>query len=104
MNPEHAALISKAIAFFAPISFCTRQATEGVNISGVIVATTIKSISSPLSFDLWSAIFAALMEIWDVSSPSEILLSFIPVLEVIHSSLVSTILDKSSFVITSEGA
>ena len=40
-----------------------KQPTEGVNISGVIVATTIKSISSPLSFDLSSAIFAALMEI-----------------------------------------
>ena len=55
----------------------------------------IKSISFPVKFALSRALFAAFTAMFEVSSPSEILLSFIPVLSTIHSSLVSTILLKS---------
>ena len=49
-NPLHAAVRSKAKAREAPILACTRAAVDGIKLSGVIVATTMKSISSASKF------------------------------------------------------
>ena len=40
-KPEQAAETSKQTAFAAPIFFCTKQAVEGKNMSGVTVATVL---------------------------------------------------------------
>ena len=68
-------------------------------MSGVVVATIIKSISAFLIFALLiasSAAFVAIDEV--VSFFSQICLCLIPVLSTIHSSLVSTIDSRSLFV------
>ena len=58
-NPEHAALISNAAAFIQPSIPCILHADEGVNESGVVVATIIKSISSGLQPEFFRAFNAA---------------------------------------------
>jgi hypothetical protein len=45
-KPEQAAEMSKQTAFRAPSFFCTKQAVEGKNMSGVTVATMMSLISS----------------------------------------------------------
>src|SRR5262249_61388089 len=50
IKPAHAAEMSRQAAFVAPIFFCTKQAVAGNNMSGVAVATKIRSRSSGLTF------------------------------------------------------
>ena len=98
-NPEHAPDKSNAKAFFRCKSFCIRQAVEGKQWSGVIVAHITASISSGLIPAFPNAIWPALTPISeDDSWSSAIRRSFIPVLVVIHSSVVSTSFSKSLFV------
>ena len=71
-------------------------------MSGVTVAHMIKSISSTGVFVFFSNNFTASAPRSDdpLFSPFKILLSLIPVLEIIHSSLVSTIVASSSLLRT----
>ena len=73
-------------------------------MSGVVVATTIRSISSLLIFALFMASLDAFVAIEDVVSPgSAICLCFMPVLSIIQSSVVSTTVSRSLFVRTFVG-
>ena len=101
-NPEQAAIKSNPNAFLAPILSAIIQAVEGNNISGVAVAQIIKSISSALIPLFSNNRFIAFTPRSEDPRPSpfNILLSLIPVLEVIHSSFVSTIFSNSLFVRT----
>ena len=47
-NPAQAAEMSRQAAFFAPIFVWMKQAVAGKTMSGVAVATRMRSISSPL--------------------------------------------------------
>ena len=70
MKPEHAADISKAVAFTAFRLFCTRQAVDGNGKSGVTVATIRRSISSgpiPAICRAFSAAFVANIEVYSFS-------------------------------------
>ena len=49
MKPEQAASRSNAAARCAPIFCCTRQAVAGKGMSGVMVATMIRSICSAVT-------------------------------------------------------
>ena len=74
-------------------------------MSGVTVAQIMRSTSNGDVFVFSSKILIALAAISEVAllSSFKILLSFIPVLVVIHSSDVSTILESSLFVRTYSG-
>ena len=73
-------------------------------LSGVAVAKIIKSISCEEIPAFFIAFFAACIPKDEVVSDSlAILLSFIPVLSLIHSSLVSTVFESSSLVIILSG-
>ena len=98
INPEHAALISKQSAFVLPSAACTSHAHEGKFLSGVDVAHIIRSISLASVADISKAFFAAsVANILKLSFSSQTYLYSIPVLDLIHSSEVSTILLKSIF-------
>src|SRR5205814_4355013 len=98
-KPAQAAETSRQAAFFAPIFFCTKQAVAGNSMSGVAVATKIRSTSSGLTFACSSACNAAFAAIALVSSSLEAMRrSLMPVRVVIHSSEVSTIRDRSALV------
>ena len=73
--------------------------------SGVIVDTITKSIVSGSNFFFFIRSLAAFIAKYEVAFPFSlsILLFFIPVLAVIHSSFVSTIFSKSLFEIKSSG-
>jgi hypothetical protein len=84
--------------------FCTMHAVEGKLISGVMVATIIKSISSAFRPASSRALLAAIVLKSEVACSSlTILLSRIPVREVIHSSDVLTIFSRSWLVMTFSG-
>ena len=81
-----------------------RVAVEGKVSSGVLVAQTIRSISSGSRPARPSACLAALKPSSEVNSPSAAMCrSPIPVRCLIHASEVSTILDNSAFVTTRSG-
>ena len=70
MNPEQAACTSNAVTQGNPILCCKRQAVEGKDMSGVIVATMIRSMVSfptPAFLTAFSAAFKAMSL---VASPS----------------------------------
>src|SRR6185312_15213508 len=99
MNPEHAASKSNAAARLAPSLCCTRQAVEGNGMSGVMVATMIKSICSAVTPAMAMARRAASAPRSDVYSLSAAMWrSLMPVRVVIHSSVVSTIFSRSALV------
>jgi hypothetical protein len=85
-------MISNAQMLPAPILLAIKHAVEGNNMSGVAVAHIKRSISSARVFVFLSnPLTAAVPRSEDPLFLSfKILLSFIPVLETIHSSLVST--------------
>ena len=92
---------SIAPALLAPRANWTRHATEGMGISGVRVPTIIRSRSLPSIPAISRALFEAKMARSELFSPSSAMcLSLIPVLVVIHSSLVSIIDSRSLFVRT----
>ena len=82
----------------APVAAWTLHAVLGIFPSGVNVATIIKSISSGEIWESLIAFIAALIDNVAVVSLFEILRSEMPVLSVIHSSLVSTMVLKYLFV------
>ena len=57
-NPLQAAFRSKANAREAPILAWTRAAVEGIKLSGVIVATMMKSRSSADNLDFSNSLLA----------------------------------------------
>ena len=80
IKPEQDALTSKAAAFLAPIFFCTRQAVDGMNMSGDVVDSTISPTSSTATPADFSADKAALVARSEVaSSLSALRRSIIPV-------------------------
>ena len=88
-----------------PSLCCTMQAVEGIGWSGVRVATTTRSISEAAV----PASSSALREAWTARSEvaswgPAILRSRIPLRARIHSSDVSTIFARSSFVRMRSGA
>ena len=95
-NPEQAAEISNPKAFLAPILCWIRAAVDGKNISGVIVATMIRSISSGSILKRLRISLKAAVAISEEASPfAAIWRSTIPVRLRIHSSDVSTIFSRS---------
>ena len=93
--------MSKQTALLAPILRWTCAAVLGNNVSGVTVATIIKSKSFAPILHVFNALLTAIEAISEVvSSLDAILLSIIPVLDCIHSSEVSTIFVISKFVNT----
>ena len=104
-KPVHALLKSNASTFSAnPSSFCTIAAVDGNALSAVEVATITAPISAISTPDASTASYAALTASDVVFSCVHLYLFLIPVLVVIHSSFVSTIRLKSSFVIISSGS
>ena len=97
-KPEQAAFRSKAAAFGAPISCWITLAILGVRKSEV----TVHEMTSPISSgDIPAASIArseACFPMYHVGSQPAIGRSVMPVLVLIHSSLVSTKRVKSSFV------
>jgi hypothetical protein len=103
-KPEQAASMSNAAAWLAPILRCTTQAVEGKGMSGVIVATMIKSICSGVTRARAMATSAALAARSEVCSClAAMRRSLMPVRLVIHSSDVSTIFLNCSLVSTRSG-
>ena len=103
-KPEHAAEMSIAAALCAPIWLWMRQAVAGKNMSGDAVAQRIRSTSAAKTPACSSAARAAAAPRSLVCSPSPaIRRSLMPVRDVIHSSLVSTIFSISAFVMTRAG-
>ena len=100
MNPEQAACISKANPFLIPNLPCILVAVEGNVWSGVDVATIIRSM---FDIEIWEFLIAFCA----ASKPkselncflSAICLCLIPVLVLIHSSLVFNFLGSSLFLI-----
>src|SRR3990172_6479119 len=101
MNPVQPAERSNAPEFTAPSPSWIRQAVAGNVYSGVAVATTIKSISCGRTPALSSASLAAANPIEaDVSFGLATRRSRMPVRVTIHSSLVSTVRERSALVTT----
>jgi len=105
-KPEHAAETSKAgMSRRRPNLACSKQAVEGKGTSGVIVATISRSMSSGLSPAFCIACAAALAPMSEgFSSGPAMRRSEIPERVLIHSSLVSTSLERSSLVNFRSGA
>ena len=104
MKPEQAALTSNAGQPAAPRRACTRQAVDGKMRSGVVVPTTISSISEASTPAASSARTAAWKARSPVVSPSAATCRWrMPVRAAIHSSEVSTIFARSSLVRTLAG-
>ena len=73
-------------------------------MSGVTLATTIRSMSAAFVFVCCRRHLAASVAMWDVAMPlSTTCRSRMPVRVRIHSSFVSSNFDKSSFVMTRGG-
>ena len=71
MKPEHAATMSKQVAFTSPSLVCTRQEEAGRGVSGVMVARTSRSISSgfaPAFSIAWRPAAAAMSETFSPSA------------------------------------
>jgi len=99
MNPLQAADMSNAGTPGIPKSAPMKQAVDGKTISGVIVATTISSMSFGSSPAAAIALRAAAAPREAVVSPGPAMRrSRMPVRWTIHSSLVSTIVDRSALV------
>jgi len=92
--------MSKLKAFFMPVLSEMIFAVAGKSMSGVTVAQMRRSISSGDVFVFSSRPLTACSPRSDVAFPSpfRILLSFIPTRCIIHSSVVSTIVDSSLLV------
>ncbi len=104
VKPEHAAPRSKPHARVAPILCCSRHAVLGNIMSGVVVPTTMKSMSAGLRPACAIALSAASFARSDVATPgSTMCRSRIPVRCWIHSSLVSTIFSRSKLESTRGG-
>ena len=104
-KPEQAASTSNPQAFLMPSLSQATLAVLGKNMSGVMVATIMQSISlgsMPLLLQRSCTAGTTRSEVAR-PSPLRICLSSIPVLVLIHSSLVSTIFSKSALVSTSFG-
>lgn len=82
----------------APVSRWMMQDIDGVQYSGVMVVSISRPISSGSMPAASMARLAACAPIYQVGSPSEMWRVPIPVLVLIHSSLVSTIFAISSLV------
>jgi len=95
----HTACTSKAAPWRIPSFFCSRQALDGKTMSGVEVASTMRSMSpgrSPAAASAWRQAASARSL---VASPSAATCrSRMPVRETIHSSVVSTIDSRSRLV------
>ena len=79
----------------------TMTAVAGNVLSGVVVATIIKTISLLSILAFWRAFFAAAIAMVDVNSPSVTkCLCLMPVLFFIHSSFVSRFTGSSLLEIT----
>ena len=92
MNPEHAAATSKPQHFVAPILDWMSEAVFGKNMSGVVVPTTMTSMSSGVSPACAMAFSEASLPRSDAATPfSTMWRVLIPVRCRIHSSDVSTI-------------
>ena len=96
-KPVHALLKSNASTFSA-------NPVDGNAFSAVEVATITAPISAISTPDASTASYAALTASDVVFSCVHLYLFLMPVLVVIHSSFVSTIRLKSSFVIISSGS
>ena len=99
-KPLQAAPKSNPNAFFAPILSPMIFAVAGNTMSGVTVAQIIQSISKGskcLFLKISSIAFAAISEL-ALPGSLKILRSEIPVLDLIHSSFVSTNFSKSKLV------
>src|ERR1700722_5989179 len=104
MNPEHAADRSNPHARVAPRLLWTRQAVAGNIISGVTLATTIRSISEAGTFLLARTSRAAAVARSEEATPfSTTWRSRMPVRSRIHASLVSTSFSNSALDITRGG-
>ena len=101
-NPAHTAWRSNA-GQEAPSRSCSIVAVAGKILSGVVVARIIRSISEALIPAISRAFLLASKAKSQVLSSVTILLSLIPVLEVIHSSEVSRVCSRSLLVITLDG-
>src|SRR5262249_44213033 len=103
-NPVHAANMSYAAAFVAPSFCCSVQPHDGRMRSGVVVASTIWSMSrassSAISSARWLAINARSL---DASCGAAMRRSRMPVRSTIHSSDVSTSFSRSRFDSTRSG-
>ena len=86
--------MSNATAFTAPKAACTSQPQLGRHLSEEDVPTIMISSSSGLMPAISTALFAASTAIWVAPPSLHICLAPIPVLERIHSSLVSTIFTR----------
>ena len=103
-KPEQAALMSKPQAFVAPSWSCTRQAVAGKGMSGVTVATMMRSTSAGLTLARSRHSRAARVARALVPVPgSTTWRCRIPVRVRIHSSEVSTTFARSALVITRSG-
>ena len=99
MNPLHAAARSMAGVLVSPRLAATKQAVLGKVISGVIVPQRMRSMSFGASPAASIALRAAAVASVAVdSSLPAMRRSRMPVRCTIHSSLVSTIFDRSSLV------
>ena len=104
MKPVQPAERSYAAASRAPSSSARIAAVAGKAMSGVTVATISRSMSAGSTPACASAARAAGSAMSDSASSSRAMRrSRIPVRTTIHSSVVSTSLDSSSFVITRSG-
>ena len=91
--------MSKAGTRRAPIFCCTRQAVFGNGMSGVMLATMIRSICSAVMPAISIARLAALAARSEVNSVAAAMRrSLMPVRVVIHSSEVSTSFSSCAFV------
>ena len=100
MKPQHAAETSNTKAFFNPALYEIIDEQLGNTWSGVVVAhirTSISSLLTPVFLTRSSTAAAPITdEPW--FSPLSMRRSLIPTCDIIHSSLVSTILLSSSLV------
>src|SRR5947207_13999211 len=98
-NLAQSAERARQAGVLAPIFFCAKQAVAGKSMSGVAVATRIRSISFGEIFACsiaLSAAFAAMSLVF--SSLAAIRRSLMPVRVMIQSSLVLTIRERSALV------
>src|SRR4029078_5925148 len=103
-KPEHTACTSNAGPPAAPIFACRMLAVDGKMMSGVVVATTIRSTSAGASVAAASALRAAASAKSDVCSPSAATWRLrMTVRERIHSSLVATRSASASLVTMRSG-
>jgi len=104
MNPVHTAAISNAAALYALIFSRTMQAVEGAILSGVAVATMMRSMANGDRRASAKASIAALDARSLVNSSTfAIRLSLIPKFSYTHSGVVGTCSDRYSLVSTFEG-